>query len=127
MHRPERARAAALFALAGMGAAALHVTLETPGALRDWRQTLPLAAALGAGLGWVAAPESAVRGALTAAGGLIAFAALFVLGHAAISGGGATAAFLAATAALSGPVGAAALALGALAGWMAGRIGPSSR
>jgi len=127
VHRPERGRAAQSFALAGAGAAALHVALETPGDLRDWRQTLPLAAGLGAGAGWVAAPKGALSGALTAAGGLIAFAALFALGHAAISGGGATAAFFTAAAALSGPVGAAALALGALAGWMAGRIGPSSR
>ncbi len=122
-----RRRAALLFALAGAGTAALHVTLETPGALRDWRQTLPLAAMLGGALGWLAAPVGAMRGALTAAGGIAAFAALFALGHAAISGGATSAAFIAAAAALIGPGGAAALALGALAGWAAARFGPSSR
>lgn len=127
MRRPERARAAALFALAGVGAAALHVTLETPGALRDWRQTLPLALALGGALGWIARPRGARGGMLAAAGGLAGFAVVFALGHAAISGGDAVAALRGTAGALAGPVGAAALALGALAGWIAGRIGPSWR
>lgn len=127
MQRPDRGRAALLFALAGAGAAALHVMIETPGALRDWRQTAPLALVLGAALGWIAAPASARRGALTALTGLVAFAAAFALGHAAISGEDPAASFRRAAGAALGPGGAAALALGALAGWASGRFGPTLR
>ncbi|MGF1658600.1 MAG: hypothetical protein ACFCUS_04175 [Rubrimonas sp.] len=120
-----RARAAALFGAAGLLAACAHVAVETPGALRDWRQTVPLAGLTGAALGWIGRPASAKAGAALAAAALAAFAALFALGHVAISGGDLIGSAADAARALFGAGGAAALALGALAGWAAGRSAPS--
>ena len=99
--------------------------VETPGELRDWRQTLPLAALVGAALGWIGRPASAKAGAALAAAALAAFAVLFALGHVAISGGDILGAVADAALALFGAGGASALALGALAGWAAGRSAPS--
>lgn len=76
-----RWKAGLAFAAAGAAAAALHVGLDTPGALRDWRQTLPLAAALGFALGAALRPAGAARGALTALAGMLGFAAVFAAGH----------------------------------------------
>jgi hypothetical protein len=118
-----RTRAAALFALAGAGAAAVHVLTETPGALRDWRQTLPLAGLLGALLGWFGfdAPRGLLGGAMRSAAlvivGLAAFTLVFATGHAVISGVDGFGPTLGRTAStLIGPTGAASLALGTLAG-----------
>jgi hypothetical protein len=126
-----RTRGAALFALAGAGAAAVHVLTETPGALRDWRQTLPLAALLGALLGWFgfAAPQGrlagAKRGAALVIGGLAAFTLVFATGHALISGSHGFGPSLGRTAAaVISPTGVAALALGMLAGAF-GTAGPT--
>lgn len=128
-----RGRAALLFGLAAMAAAAVHVAVDTPGAMRDWRQTLPLAAILGAGLGWAMAPRGAARGALLAVWGFAGFAAVFALGHGLIEAARgaegpvalAGRAFGQAILSAFGPTGAAALGLGALAGWACGRWAPS--
>jgi hypothetical protein len=123
-----RGRAAGLFALAGLAAAAVHVLTETPGELRDWRQTAPLAAALGAGLGAAARPATARAGALAAVVAGLAFAAVFAAGHGMIERDAAAVgpAFVRALGALGGPVGLGAVVFGAAAGWAAGRGGPSS-
>jgi hypothetical protein len=117
-----RGRAALAFGAAGLLAGAFHVLAETEGALRDWRQTVPLAAAVGAALGAGFPPRGhgAVHGALLAAAGLAGFAGLFAIGHALISGGG-WGALWRALAVAAGPTGLAAVALGALAGWLARR------
>lgn len=131
----DAARGALALALAGMGAAAAHVLVETPGEARDWRQTLPLAALVGAVLGrFGLAPRlragrgraARAAGAALAAGGLAAFAAVFAGGHVAIeTARGAEAGWAEslarAVAAVAGPGGLAALAFAALAGWLAGR------
>ena len=122
--RPPAARAARAFAVAGAAAAAVHVGLETDGALREWRQTLPLAAVLGALTGWAARPSGAIRGAVAAVVAMAVFAAVFALGHAAIEAGRGAADPLAeawasagrVVATLAGPTGATGIALGALAG-----------
>jgi len=124
-----RRRAALAFAAAGAAAAAVHVLADTPAALRDWRQTLPLAAAVGAALGAALRPAGWRAGALAGLAGLAAFAALFALGHGAVAAaqGGAFAnealqALGRTLALILGPAGLATPALAALAGaWVAWR------
>lgn len=126
---------ALLFALAAVGAAALHVLLETPGAVREWRQTLPLAAVLGAALGLWLRPRGALAGIGAGVIGMGLFAVAFGAGHGLIEAvaGAADPLRQAADAAgrvyaaAYGPTGAGLLALCAVAGWLAGRGGPSWR
>jgi hypothetical protein len=99
--------------------------MQTPGDLRDWRQTVPLAALIGAALGWTGRPVTARAGFALAALALAAFAGLFALGHVLISAAPPMDALGASATALIGPAGGAALVLGAAAGWAAGRAGPS--
>lgn len=110
------------FAAAGAVAACVHVVTETPAELRDWRQTVPLAALVGAALGAVAPPRGhgGVHGAMLAAAGFVGFAVLFAVGHGLISGGG-WAALWRALSAAAGPTGLAALALGTVAGALSTR------
>ena len=122
------------FALAAAGAAALHVATETPGAMRDWRQTLPLAAVLGAALGLWLRPRGWLAGLGAAVVGMGAFAAVFAAGHGAIEAAGGADPLRAAAGAAGrvfavayGPTGLALLVLCGLAGWLAGRGGPSWR
>jgi hypothetical protein len=117
-----RRRAALAFGTAGLLAGVFHVIAETDGALRDWRQTVPLAAVVGAALGAAFPPrgQAAVHGALLAAAGFVGFAVLFALGHELISGGG-WGALWRALGVAAGPTGLAAVALGAAAGWLARR------
>lgn len=122
-------RATILFALAGAGAAAMHVATATDGTVREWRQTVPLAALIGAALGLGfprVAPgrPGALRGALLGCGALMLFAVLFALGHAVISRAGpaeAVATGLRSLRAMLGATGFGALALAALAGHLAAR------
>jgi hypothetical protein len=124
-----RSEPALLFALAGAVAAAAHVLAETPAELRDWRQTLPLAAAVGAAFGGAFRPRGAGGGGVLAAAGLFCFALVWAAGHALIEGS--LSAFGAGLAGalrdLAGAGGAAALAAGTAAGWAAGRRAPSTR
>ena len=76
-----RRRAALAFGAAGALAAAVHVLTETPGELRDWRQTLPLATLVGAALGAALRPVGWRAGLAAGFGGLVAFMAAFALGH----------------------------------------------
>ncbi|SDZ76711.1 hypothetical protein [Rubrimonas cliftonensis] len=100
---------------------------ETPGELRDWRQTLPLASALGAGLGALTRPRGPRVGAGWTLAALADFALLFAVGHGVIEGSlaAAWAGLRGAAATLLGWTGAVALALGAVAGWLAGRLARS--
>jgi hypothetical protein len=104
------------------------VLADTPAELRDWRQTVPLAAALGALVGALLSPRGWAFGALAAAAACLDFAILFGAGHALIARD--LAAFwpglLGALAGLVGAGGVAAVALGGLAGWACGRDAPFS-
>lgn len=128
-----RARRAALFALVGAVAAAVHVLLETPGAVRDWRQTLPLAAAVGAALGGLTPSvagrrRGALLGLALAMVGMAGFALLFVASHSAISGfAGAAQAWGRTLSAFFGPTGLAALATAAFAGALSGQAESQAR
>jgi hypothetical protein len=115
-----RTRAALAFAAVGAAAAAVHVLTDTPGNVRDWRQTLPLAAVLGAALGAGLRPASAASGLAAAVLGMAGFAVVFALGHGLIDGGGAAEAFDRAARALVAPAGACALGFAAVAGWLLG-------
>ncbi len=125
---------ALLFALAAAGAAAFHVLTETQGAMRDWRQTLPLAAVLGAALGLWLRPRGALAGIGAGVVGMGAFALAFAAGHGLIEAAGGADPMRAGAAAAGrvfavayGRTGLALLALCAVAGWLAGRLGPSWR
>lgn len=117
-----RLRAALAFSVAGLAAASLHVIVETPGALRDWRQTLPLAALVGALLGAIPSPrrrgaaEAVLLGGGIAVAGLMGFAAAFAIGHGLISGGSVLGAFSRSISAMAGTTGLAAVGAAMLAG-----------
>lgn len=114
-------------------AAAAHVVSDTPAALRDWRQTLPLAMALGACAGWLAPPASPRAGLVVALLGLAAFAVAFALGHGAIEAmrGGAAPlaqvveALARVVVAAFWPAGPVLLVGAAVVGWIGGARAPS--
>lgn len=85
--RPSRRRAAAAFAAVGLLAAAAHVLTTEPESMRLWRETLPLAALIGALAGAVLRPADWRRGALIGLLAAPAFALAYALAESAMMAG----------------------------------------
>ena len=83
--RPRRLTAAAAFAAAGLIAAAAHVLLTDPQSLRLWRETLPLAAGVGAALGALVRPAGWRQGAALALLAIPAFALAYATAETAMA------------------------------------------
>ncbi|MEO1194032.1 MAG: hypothetical protein AAFY02_19905 [Pseudomonadota bacterium] len=79
VQKPKRRWAALLFALVGLLAGATHVLTTAPESVQLWREVLPLACLVGAGLGALLRPRDWFRGAAAAAIALLVFALAYAL------------------------------------------------